>query len=248
MCKAKKPDTSAQQAEAARQAQVEQQRYQEQLAAQQTEWDRQRTDAEARYQQQLQTMQAEIARQGKQQQDQQSAAEALAKKQQQDAEASAARGRSYADYRDQQVQTGKAALDQAYAGFDSNYFNNFATDFVAANRGDSDRSWERNSRDMKYKLADNHNLNSSAAADGFGELDADHNSAIAKITSAGQQQANDLRNQIAQQKSNSLNSLLALGNQSVPGFQTDADAAAAQARFGSAISDMTRNLVAPAHV
>lgn len=247
MCKAKAPNTSKQDAEAARQAQVEQARYQQQLAAQQTEWERQRQDAEARYSQQLQTMQAEIARQNQQQQAQQAAAEALQKQQLDAQKATTARGRDYATYRDTLLGQGTDAIQKQFGQFDDTYFNNFASQFVTANRGDADRDWDRSKRSLKYKLADNRNLNSSAAADGMGELDVDHDSAINKVAAEGSKQANAYRNQVMGQKSAAMNSLLALGNTDVPGFQTDEDAASAKSRIAGAVQSMTQNLAVPGY-
>lgn len=248
MCKPKKPNVQAQQAEAARQAQAEEAHYQQSLAAQQAEWERQRVDAERRHQEQLTLMNGEIARQQQQQQEQNTAAEKLRQDEIDRAKASATRGRSYADYRDASVQAGVDNVNGAFAGFDDAYFNNFAGQFVDANRGDVDREHERGKRSMKYKLADNRNLNSSAAADAFGEMDEDHNSAIAKIAATGSQKAAAYKNAVAGQKANATNSLYQLGNMDVPDFQTDEDATAAKSRFAKAIMDMTSNVTVPSYV
>jgi hypothetical protein len=241
MCKPNTPDTSAQQAEAARQAAVQQQQYQQQLAAQQTEWDRQRQDSEARYQSDLAAQNAEIARQGQLQKDAADQAEQLRQQQIAQQQAVNQRGTSYADYRDQLVKQAQDKVNQQFAGFDSSYFQNFANNFLTANSGDTNRQYDQSTRAMRYKLADNRNLNSSAAADAFGELDTDRNSAISKIAAAASDKANTYAQQIGQQKQNALSSIYGLANTTTPDFQTDEDLNSAKSRIAQTVAGFSVN-------
>jgi hypothetical protein len=248
MCKPNTPDTSYQQAEAAREQAAQDQLAQQQLAQQQQQWETERADSEARYQQQLDAQNAEIARQAQLQKDTEAQSEQLRQQQIDQQNAVNARARSYTDARDQAIAQGQQQINQAYGGYDDAYFQNFANQFLAANSGDTQRQFDDTQRSMKYKLADARNLNSSAAADAFGEISTDRNSAITKIAAAGSDAANNLRTQLNTQKQDALNTLYGLGNTAPPDFQTDADASAATSKIGDAIKSMTAGYTSNAAV
>lgn len=239
MCSPHQPDTSAQQAEAQREAAIQEQYYQQQLAQQQDEWTRERADAEQRYQQQLQMQQAEIDRQAAIQKKSADDAEALRQQQIQQAADTARRARDFASQRDTAVSSAADEVNKAYGGFDDAYYQNFAQQFLAANRGDVDTNYQRGQRAMTYKLADARNLNSSAAADAFGELGQDYQSGLAKVTNQASDKADALKAQISGQKSSALNAIYGLGNTAVPDFQTDTDETSALSRIRQSIQGLT---------
>lgn len=235
MCKPKTPDMSVQNAEAARQSAIQEQQYQQTLAAQQAEWERQRADSEARYQQQLQLQQAETSRQLKLQTDQQAATEAQRQQEVAQQQQSATLGRSYTNIRDQLLTNAQKGVNDAYAGFDDNYFKSFADQYVAANRGTIDLNHETDTRAAKYKLADNHNLNSSAAADVFGEIDKGTNTRLSQVASQGSAAAQAYQQQINGQKLGAMNSVYALGNTAAPTFTSEGD-------YSTAVQSLAKNL------
>ena len=245
MCSPSQPDTSAQQAEAQRQAAVQEQQYQTQLKAQQDEWDKERADAETRYQTQLKAQQDEITREQQAQQKAADDAEALRQQQIQQQEDTNRRSRDYAAGRDQAISGAVDQINQAYGGFNDAYYQDFAQKFLDANRGDADTQYTRGTRTMKYKLADARNLNSSAAADAFGELDQDHLSAVAKIAATGSDKANALKQQIDSQKSAAINSIYGLGNMATPDFQSDEDESSALSRIGNAVKGVAGTYAPP---
>jgi hypothetical protein len=245
MCSPSQPDTSRQQAEAQREAAIQEQHYQEQLKLQQDEWDRQRQDSEARYQQQLKVAQDEIERQKGIQQKAADDAEALRQQQIKQQEDVNRRGRDYASGRDTAISGAVDQINQGYAGFNDAYYQDFAQKFLDANRGDVDTSYERGTRTMKYKLADARNLNSSAAADAFGELDKDHLSGVAKVANTASDKANALKQQINAQRSAAINSVYGLGNMATPDFQNDEDEASALSRIGNAVKGVATTYAPP---
>lgn len=262
--KTSQPDTSAQEAEAQRQAAAEQARLQALLDQQQKMFDQQRADEQARYQQQLAAQQAEAERQRQAAQaendrqyqlQQQQAAQQEAARQQANAQAEAERqaqaaaaadkarlAREYATGRQNLIDTNKAAIDSAYAGFDDKAFGDFAQSFVNYYKPQAEKTYQDATRDTTFGYGDAGNLRSSAAAKSFGDLVGQLHTNEGKIANAATDATNQYRGQIDQQKSDALGLLYdaaGAANPNLPDGFTDADLSSALGGLGTQLGGIT---------
>lgn len=244
------PDTSIQEAEARRQAEAETLRQQQLLEQQRQIAAEQRADAERRYQEQQAATAAEnerqrklqedlVNRQIKQRQDELDRQEAG----QRDIEAKreterretlaqqakrAEESRTYATGRQELVDNARGAIDSAYAGFDDDYFNKFAQEFVDYYKPKAVKAYEGERRDTTFAYGDAGNIRSSAAARSFGDLKEQLTENEGKIANSATDEANSFRNDIEAQKSSALNTLFssgAVGAADLPDGVTDVNGA-----------------------
>jgi hypothetical protein len=241
MCKPsiKSPDTSRQDAEAARQRAIEEQRYNERLLSERSMWDQQRADSERRYQGQLDQQTAESERQYsllmgevERQRQAQMAAEAQAEVERQavmqQAQERAARTTQYAAGRQALVDKSTADIEGAYAGFNDQYFGDFAKSFTDYYAPQIQRDYEGKTKTEAYQRADRGTLRSTEAARSFGDLLREKTTNEATVARQGQDQANALRDSILGQKRDALSTLFATGGvgaASLPDGVTDVNSA-----------------------
>lgn len=232
MCspKVKQPDTSLQQAEAQRQREAEDQRQRELIEAQRLENERQRAENEriARENREADDRRAREAR------DLQISQEAERTRRENEIEATrqrereadlarqnaetertntAARNRAdatreYASGRERFTNQAYEFIDRAYAGFDDDYFNGFARDFVNYYKPQVERQFGDANRSLTYMLADSGNLNSSAAANEFSDLVRQRGEMEAGIAGRALTARDQLRQSIDQQKSDARGAVL----------------------------------------
>lgn len=241
MCRSSRPrtaDTSVQDAEAARQRealvqqaeldrQLQQQLFAEQLAAEQSRHTElltaQQQEADRRY----------AAEQAAAEQFRQQNAAILAAQEEERAqtqrlaEERAQRATTYATERGARVEGARNDINSAYAGFDDNYFNNFRDEYIAANKPQLDRSYARTVRDSRLSLADNGNLNSTAAAMFFGDLARTKAQKESELAASADASARGFRNAIDTQRLDDLSALTSssFASQELPDGVTNLDTA-----------------------
>lgn len=229
MCKpnVSSPNTSKQDAEAARQRAIEEQRYNDRIASERAMWDQQRADSERRYQGQLDQQNAESQRQYdllmgevERQRQAQMAAEAQAEAERQavmrQSQERAARTTQYAAGRQALVDKSTADIEGAYSGFNDQYFNDFAKSFSDYYAPQIQRDYENKAKSEAYQRADRGTLRSTEAARSFGDLLREKTSNEATVARQGQDQANALRDSILGQKRDALSTLFAAGGVGAP--------------------------------
>lgn len=235
------PNTSLQEAEARRQYEAEAARFRELLDEQRRIAEEQRADADRRYREQLAAQQAEAQRQREfteasqsrqlqAQYDEARRQEALQRElegnRQADRAADMARAkeradaaRAYAEGRQQKMDEGRAAIDEAYSGFDEGYFENFAKSFVGQFKPQAERAYDKERRGTTFAYGDAGNLRSSAAARAFGDLKQQLTDNEGKIAGAASDASQNFRNDIEGQKSDAtqlIYSAGAVGNELLP--------------------------------
>lgn len=269
--KTSQPDTSAAEAEAKRQAELEQQRLQAQLDQQQKMWEQQRADDQARAAAQLKAQQDEAERQRQlaqahndqqfqlqqtQLQSQEDARKAQEAKAEQERQAQAAQAtqhaqqaRDYATGRQGIIDQGKAGIDQAFSGFNDKTFGDFAQSFVDYYKPQAEKNYADATKDTTFGYADTHNLRSSAAANSFGDLVGQLHTNEGKIASGASDAAQQYRSQIDQQKSDALSMLYqsaGAANPNLPDGFTDTDVSSALGGLSSQIGGITSSAAARA--
>lgn len=244
--KTRQPDTSLQEAEARRQAEIEatrqqalleeqrrlqeqtradnERRYAEQLRQQQEENERQRTHQTSLVERQLAAQAAEVARQeagqraqeGKRDLERQ---ETLAQTQQ-----AATRAREYATGRQGLIDQSREGIESAYAKFDDKFFGDFAQSFIDQNKPALERGYQGERRATKLGFADTGNLRSTAAARSFGDLKTQLTTNQGKLANAGYDAAENYRDDIERQKSDALSLVMSgggVGAETLPDGVTD---------------------------
>lgn len=244
--KTSQPNTAAAEAEARRQAELEAQRYRDQLVLIQAEQERQRAEAEKRYAEQQAAQQAENERQRRFQEDlvnrQIAAREAESARQEamqrevearREAErqetmaaqtAKATRAREYADGRQKLMDKGRAEIDAAYSGFDDKFFGDFASQFRDQFLPQVNRGYREARRGATAEFADRNNLRSSAAARAFGDLGRARGENEGKVAGAASDAAQTFRNDIDRQRSDALSLVYSaggVGSEDLPDGVTD---------------------------
>lgn len=233
------PDTSVQEAEAARQRLIEEARYNDRIAAEQARYNTQRGDEERRYQGQLaaQLAEAERQRQGRmaEQARQDEAARALEGRREQErqeqlaqVQARATASRNYADGRQKLITDAESSIKGAYAGFDDAFYQDFAKAFVQQNAPELERQASAKGRQTKFAAARKGNLASTATARAFGDLTREKGAAQAQLAQQGQNTANGFRDSVETQKRDALSTLWSAGGvgaASLPDGMTDANTA-----------------------
>jgi hypothetical protein len=243
MCLNKKkvstPDTSVQEAEAARQRAIEEQRARERAAAEQGRYDQQRADDERRYQAQLQAQQAEAERQRQMMQAEierqtaeqrriealrESERQQIVRQQQERAEQT----RQYTTGRQVLIEQAESDINAAYSGFDDGYFQDFAQSFVQQHAPELARQVQAKARGTTMDAARRGAVNSSATARQFGDLNREKVKAETQLAGEGQNAAQGFRTAIDGQKRDALTSIWsagAVGAENLPDGVNDANAA-----------------------
>lgn len=222
MCKVSQPDTSAQEAEARRQREIEDARAAALAEAERQRYEQQRADDLARWQQQQDAQKAEADRQYNLLMDQ-FGRQAAAQKEQFEwqkaeraaeiaaAEKRAADSRAYVTGRNELIDKSKADIDAAYAGFDDTYFQKFAQDFVSTYRPEANRAYKDATDKATFAFADSGNLRSSATAKAFGDLARQDQQNRGKIANGAIDASQSFRNDIDSQKSDALSLMFSSG-------------------------------------
>lgn len=180
--KPKAPDTSAQDAEAARQRKVEEERYNQQRVDEMSRYEQQQSAQlhEARRQeaataaQQERSLQQERELAETSQNESRRQAEAAASERAAQEEAARVRAgnmQAYSTGRSQRIDQVTGDINNAYAGFDDNYFNNFAKDFTNYYKPQLNEQYGDARKKIAYNFDNKGGLNSSAAIEAFGKLD-----------------------------------------------------------------------------
>ncbi len=244
--KTSQPNTALLEAEARRQAEAEAARYRELLEQQRQIAEQQRADAERRYQEQLAAQLAEaerqrtfereqIERQATTQRDESARQEALqreleATRQRERAEtmaqqtARATAARDYATGRQRLMDDGRKKVDEAFAGFDDGYFQDFAKAFVGQYKPQAERGYEKARKQTTFALGDKGNLRSSAGAREFGDLRLELADNESKIAGAASDAAQSFRGDVERQRSDALGLVFSaggVGSETLPDGVTD---------------------------
>lgn len=222
MCKAKTPDTSAQEAEALRQRQAEdaraealriadEQRYQQQRADDMARAEAQRVAQQAEADRQFQLLLGSLTQQGEAQR--KFYADQKAEKDAEKAAAAqrAADSRAYVTGRQNLIDQSKAKIDEAYSGFNDTYFQKFAQDFVDTYRPQANRGYREATDKATFAYADSGNMRSSAAAKSFGDLARQKEVNAGKIANGALDASQTFQNDILGQKSDATSLLYSSG-------------------------------------
>lgn len=236
--KAYAPDTSAQEAEAARQRQAEFDFEKEKFAAEQARWEQEKADAQRRYDEQQARQQAEIDRQAKIAQDREDQATAEARQAVIDEHARAGRARVYTALRQQQMDDALAAIKSSFSGIDS-AASDYQNSLVAAEQPMIERDIAGEKRKTKFKLADKNNLNSTAAGGAFADIEADRVNRLSKVAAEAAAKARTYRTGLEGQKNSAIGALAQASTLAVPDFMSDDDVQLQLSNFGRTLSGIT---------
>lgn len=143
-------------------------------------------------------------------------AKALAAQQQQQAD----QARADATAREARINTGKANIDQAFSGFGDDFFNTLSKNYLDYAQPQLEDQYTQAKKNITYALARGGNTHSSAAGDQFGQLAKQYSTNQTGISGTAADYANQARRDVAADKSDVTNQLVATG---------DADAANAAA-------------------
>ncbi len=117
--------------------------------------------------------------------------------------------------RQQRINAGMSNIDSAFKGYDNNFFNQRAQSYRDFAIPQATRQYEQTRKSLAYSLARNGLENSSAAVNENQALTDTRNQKISDITNEAQNQSNELRGQVATQKSNLVNQLVSSANPSL---------------------------------
>jgi hypothetical protein len=232
MCtkKTRQPDTSRQEAEAARQRQIEEERFAERLRVEQERFDRerqelmgvidqerndrnslaeqQRADQQALLDRQL-TFQNELAEQARQDrlmelegQERDRARNQLLE------DRRAAVGRAEATERGRMLDEARTGVESQYAKFNDRYFGDFANKFVGSRKPAIQREYDGKRRNETYNLGRRGILNGSGTARVMGRIAGEQAGAEQALAQEALSQANSLRERIDQSRSAALSTAI----------------------------------------
>ncbi len=108
-----------------------------------------------------------------------------------------------------------SAIDSAFKGYDSKFFGQRAQDYTNYALPQAQRQYDTTRKNLAYSLARSGISNSSAAIERNQALTDTRNQNISNIANEGQNQANELRSNVATQKSNLVNQLVSSANPSL---------------------------------
>lgn len=117
--------------------------------------------------------------------------------------------------RQQKIDSGMLSIDNAFRGFDNNFFDKRAQDYTNFALPKAQSQFDTTRKSLAYSLARNGLSNSSAAVNENQALQNTRNEKIGDIVNEGQNQANTLRSNVATQKSNVVNQLVSSANPSL---------------------------------
>lgn len=127
------------------------------------------------------------------------------------AEKRAADARTYVTGRQDLIKGYQSTVDQAFGQFDDQYFNDFAKTFIDTYKPDLQREFERQRKQTLYGFANAGNINSTAAAEAFADLDRNRQKAEGVLAGKAADAAGRYRQDIAGQKSSALQTLFSSG-------------------------------------
>jgi hypothetical protein len=159
------------------------------------------------------------------------------------AEAKAAAARQYAEGRNALIEKSRTAINDAYSGFDDNYFNGFANDFVNYYKPKLATEADNANRTATFSYANTGGLRSSAAARSFGDLTRQKAEKEGQVANAGIDAAGEFRNDLDTQKSDALSLLFSSGAVGADSLPDGGDAGAALAGIGSQLGALTQTQV-----
>lgn len=217
------PDTSAADAEAKRQADASQAAAAAQLAQQQKIADANLAATKASNDKNTAALQAElkaqqdaINRQAAAASAAQAAAAAQAEQQRQAAEAAAAKkaadAQAYATGRTGQISTATQGINDAYSGFDQNYYDKFSKDYVDYYNPQLQSEYDTGVKNLTYKYGNQGGLDSSAAAGELSQLLKAKNDEAGQIASGATNAANNFQSSVNNQKQTLLSQALSASN------------------------------------
>lgn len=229
------PDTSGQEAELTRQLELLKTEFERNRLQQETFFNTTRADQDARYQDQRAFDLAEAERQRAAMQAQLDAevasrttlearAEAEREAARQQAELRATRARDYATGRQNLIDTASSTVNSAYAGFDDPFFQQFRQAFVSNYQPQVQSAYVDANRKERFNLHRAGILNSSAGAQVLGNLRGQLIGAEGELAKEADDATEEYRNSVAQQRSNTLQGLLAsglVGTENLPDGVTD---------------------------
>ena len=128
----------------------------------------------------------------------------LQAKQQAQADAQAARQSEYDTGRASLLSQGSSDIDKAFAGFNDDYFNNFANSYMAKVKDQVDTQKVEAQKQLAFGLARHGTLDSQANANAQGLLAQTEGRTLADEGVNATNQSNQLRSNVAQAKSNLL--------------------------------------------
>lgn len=127
------------------------------------------------------------------------------------------------------ITTGKQNIDNAFSGFDDNFFNQLSNNYQSYAKPQLDDQYDQAKKDITYALARKGTLNSSVAGDEFGQLAKQYATNQTSIAGTGADYANNARRSVAADKSDVTNQLISTG---------DPDAASASALSSAKVLGM----------
>jgi hypothetical protein len=98
------------------------------------------------------------------------------------------------------LQSGMANINDAFGGFDDNYFNNIATQYENYAQPQLQDQYDQAKKNIVYSLARKGNLNSSVAGDQYALLDKQNATDLTGIESAANSLANNARQTVQSNK------------------------------------------------
>lgn len=217
--RSKPVDTSAQEAELARQTAAIVAQYQQFMQQQQEQFNAQRAEEAARYeairradieraQEERRVLEQQLAQQNALITETNARAEAARVAAETEAKAKATRQRQYADGRNVILKDVTDAIDAAYGGFDDSYFGGYRSSLVASEKPSIDREFADRRTAARLSLSDRGNLSSSAAAKALAGIQGQHQAAQGSLSNKADGMVETLRNQISDQKRSALTGLL----------------------------------------
>ena len=128
------------------------------------------------------------------------------------AAARAAEARKFNEGRQQRIASAKGQIDDAFAGFDDSFYQDFKTKFLDYYAPRIDKSFSDAGKDLTLKFADTGNLNSSAAARSFGELTQARADAEAGVATQADDGARSLKNDVLKQRNEAISAVFSSAN------------------------------------
>lgn len=128
----------------------------------------------------------------------------------------AAEARTDANTKAAALTTGKANIDQAFSGFDDNYFNGISQKYMDYAQPQLDDQYAQSKKNITYALARNGTTNSSIAGDEFGQLSKQYATNQTGISGTASDYASKARADVQSNKTDVTNQLFS---------SNDADAA-----------------------
>lgn len=127
------------------------------------------------------------------------AAAALAQSQAQ-SDALLAQQQAQATQREANIRTGQKSIDDAFAQFNDNYYNNFTKAYTDAYNPDIDYQYGKAKDKLTAALAQRGVDNSSIAGNAFADVGKTYNDARSKVASDAMDASNDLRDKVSAAK------------------------------------------------